>query len=131
MILPSFSHMLLVCCVTLNFIFRIPLSFLMLHHTFILLVELAAGTHAYTTFQTNCTRPETSINFVSSSNARGTLDILWSCLFAALACNWSVLHLNVLRQREDNHSCKLKDPEQTEKHDARWVCLRCSKEDLK
>ena len=57
--------------------------------------------NAYTIFDTNCTHPSTSVSFVSSVNARGTIDILWSSLFTILACTWTVLHLNVPEQRLD------------------------------
>jgi hypothetical protein len=38
------------------------------------------------------------MNFVSSPNTRGTLDILWSCLFTIIACTWTIQHLNVPEQ---------------------------------
>lgn len=67
----------------------------------VVLCNLIALAHAYTTFQTNCTTPSTAVNFVSSNNTRGTIDILWSCLFTIVACTWTVQHLNVPEQRED------------------------------
>ncbi|PMD42976.1 hypothetical protein L207DRAFT_552894 [Hyaloscypha variabilis F] len=67
----------------------------------IVLFSLLAIASAYTTFETTCTHPSTPINYVSSVDARGTMDILWSCLFTILACTWTVLHLNVPEQRED------------------------------
>jgi hypothetical protein len=60
-------------------------------------VTLAQG---YTTFNTKCSTPETSTNFVSSPASRGTLDILWGCAFMIIACTWTVQHLNVPEQRE-------------------------------
>jgi hypothetical protein len=33
--------------------------------------------------------------WVSSSNRRGTIDILWSCIFTVFLCTWSALHLNL------------------------------------
>jgi hypothetical protein len=60
-------------------------------------VTLAQG---YTTFNTKCSTPETSTNFVSSPDSRGTLDILWSCAFMIIACTWTIQHLNVPEQRE-------------------------------
>ncbi|KUJ09106.1 uncharacterized protein LY89DRAFT_711343 [Mollisia scopiformis] len=66
----------------------------------LIILQLSVAT-AYTTFETNCSHPQISVNFVSSVNARGTLDILWSCLFTILACTWTVLHLNVPEQREE------------------------------
>ncbi|KAJ6028684.1 hypothetical protein N7540_004260 [Penicillium herquei] len=44
------------------------------------------------TFNGNCTLPPDRVNFVSSPNLRGTLDILWSCLSVLLICTWSILH---------------------------------------
>jgi hypothetical protein len=67
----------------------------------IVLCSLVALAQAYTTFQPNCTAPSTSVNFVSSSETRGTIDILWSCFFTIIACTWTVQHLNVPEQRED------------------------------
>jgi hypothetical protein len=46
-------------------------------------------------FQPNCTIPSETVNFVSSSNVRGTLDILWSCLLTIILCTWTVQHLNI------------------------------------
>ncbi|CAG8953244.1 hypothetical protein HYFRA_00003447 [Hymenoscyphus fraxineus] len=56
--------------------------------------------YGYTTFITECTKPNATVNYVSSSSTRGTLDILWSCLFTIFACTWTVLHLNVPEQRD-------------------------------
>ena len=63
---------------------------------------LAFGTavQAYTVFETTCKTPTTNVNFVSSPDSRGTLDILWSSLFTIFACTWTVQHLNVPEQRE-------------------------------
>jgi hypothetical protein len=55
---------------------------------------------AYTVFNPTCSTPEKPANFVGSPDSRGTLDILWSCLFTIFACTWSVQHLNVPEQRE-------------------------------
>ncbi|KUJ16938.1 uncharacterized protein LY89DRAFT_707347 [Mollisia scopiformis] len=60
-------------------------------------------TYAYTTFETNCSIPTNSTNFVSSNGTRGTMDILWSCLFTIITCTWIVQHLNVPEQREDRN----------------------------
>lgn len=57
-------------------------------------------TYAYTKFETTCTVPSYSPNFVSSPNVRGTLDILWGCLFTVLACTWTIQHLNIPEQRK-------------------------------
>ncbi|KAH8599526.1 hypothetical protein B0O99DRAFT_328402 [Bisporella sp. PMI_857] len=50
---------------------------------------------AFTHFNPNCTTPNTVVNFVSTPNSRGTLNILWSCLFTIIACTWSIQHLNI------------------------------------
>jgi hypothetical protein len=55
---------------------------------------------AYTVFETTCKTPITNVNFVSSPDSRGTLDILWSSLFTIFACTWTIQHLNVPEQRE-------------------------------
>jgi hypothetical protein len=55
---------------------------------------------AYTVFNPICSTPEKPANFISSPDSRGTLDILWSCLFTIFACTWSVQHLKVPEQRE-------------------------------
>ncbi|KAF8855820.1 hypothetical protein BDZ45DRAFT_692315 [Acephala macrosclerotiorum] len=68
------------------------------------LVLFVALTQGYTTFTTTCKTPEVTVNFVSSPNARGSLDILWSSLFTILACTWNVLYLNVREQRDGRDS---------------------------
>ncbi|MCJ1384098.1 hypothetical protein MMC17_007214 [Xylographa soralifera] len=47
------------------------------------------------TFALNCSIPPDVVNYVSSANARGTLDIVWSCLSVLVLCTWTVQHLNV------------------------------------
>lgn len=59
----------------------------------------ASEAQGYTTFQTTCTTPNTTTSFVSSPDARGTLDILWSCIITFITCTWSALYLNVPEQR--------------------------------
>jgi hypothetical protein len=73
------------------------------------LLQLAAFSHAYTTFDTICSPPSTTVNYVSSANTRGTIDILWSCLFTVIACTWTVQHLNIPEQREGRDSGWLGD----------------------
>ncbi|KAI1370650.1 hypothetical protein F4677DRAFT_457693 [Hypoxylon crocopeplum] len=48
-----------------------------------------------TKFEVQCTLPPSAVTYVSAPNARGTLDIVWSCLGILLICTWSILHLNV------------------------------------
>ena len=49
---------------------------------------------------TTCTFPDENVNYFSSPDARGTLDILWSCLGILLLCTWSIQRLNVPIQTE-------------------------------
>jgi hypothetical protein len=49
-------------------------------------------------FGTNCTLPPHDTTFVQSPNARGTMDIVYSCLAVIVLCTWSILHLNVPMQ---------------------------------
>jgi len=49
-------------------------------------------------FDINCTLPPHATTFVQAPNARGTLDIVYSCLAVIVLCTWSVLHLNVPTQ---------------------------------
>ncbi|KAN0091647.1 hypothetical protein V8E51_017494 [Hyaloscypha variabilis] len=75
---------------------------MMSFHHFILLA-LAAATKASSiesTFKSTCTIPNKTTHFVSSPDTRGTLDILWSCLFTIIACTLTIQHLNVPEQRE-------------------------------
>ncbi|KAH8818108.1 hypothetical protein F5882DRAFT_433567 [Hyaloscypha sp. PMI_1271] len=65
----------------------------------ILLLSLSFTVRAYTEFDTICTTPNVTTNFVSSPDSRGTLDILWSCLFTIIACTWTIQHLNVPEER--------------------------------
>jgi hypothetical protein len=67
----------------------------------VVLLHFAALTQAYKTFETICSTPNTTVDYVSSADTRGTLEIIWSCLFTIFACAWAVQHLNVPEQRED------------------------------
>ena len=49
-------------------------------------------------FSINCTLPPHGTTFVQPPNARGTLDIVYSCLAVIVLCTWSILHLNVPTQ---------------------------------
>jgi hypothetical protein len=62
-------------------------------------ITFTSTVNAYTIFDTSCTLPNQTTNFVRSPDTRGTLDILWSCLFTIIACTWTVQHLNVPEQR--------------------------------
>ncbi|KAL7900576.1 hypothetical protein HDV64DRAFT_290471 [Trichoderma sp. TUCIM 5745] len=63
------------------------------------LFYLFAVVRAYSVFETTCSKPPIGVNYVSSPNFRGTLDILWSSLFTIFACTWTLQHPNVPEQR--------------------------------
>lgn len=60
---------------------------------------LIAVAGAYSVFETTCSQPPSGVNYVSSPDFRGTLDILWSSLFTIFACTWTLQHPNVPEQR--------------------------------
>ncbi|KAM7194161.1 paternally-expressed gene 3 protein [Naviculisporaceae sp. PSN 640] len=61
---------------------------------------LAAVARAYSSFDLLCTRPADTFNFVSSPDARGTLEVLWGSLFTLIACTWTIHHPNLPEQRD-------------------------------
>ena len=61
---------------------------------------LFTHSQAYSEFHTTCTTPPPRTNYVASPDTRGTLDILWSCLFTIIACTWTIQHLNVPEQMD-------------------------------
>ncbi|RAK86414.1 hypothetical protein BO79DRAFT_219755 [Aspergillus costaricaensis CBS 115574] len=61
---------------------------------FLITTLLSTTVQALTTFDTNCTIPSDQVNYVSSPNTRGTLTILWACLFTILSCTWTVQNLD-------------------------------------
>jgi hypothetical protein len=74
----------------------------------LLSISLVTTCHSYSTFETTCSTPPAPVNFVSSPDSRGTLDILWSCLFTIVACTWTIQHLNIPNQRQPkdrDHGC--------------------------
>ncbi|MCJ1263857.1 hypothetical protein MMC22_003727 [Lobaria immixta] len=50
-------------------------------------------------FTPNYTLPPDHTNYVSGSNVRSTLSILWNCLSIIILCTWNILHLNVPARR--------------------------------
>ncbi|KAJ5809556.1 uncharacterized protein N7503_001774 [Penicillium pulvis] len=70
--------------------------------TLAILLCLPILTEAFTSFKTNCTLPSNSaqVNYVSSPDIRGTLNIAWSCVFTIIACTWTVQNPNAPWQRE-------------------------------
>ncbi|KAK6435172.1 hypothetical protein LTR95_008646 [Oleoguttula sp. CCFEE 5521] len=67
-----------------------------------LLLCYAGSARAFTTLTPNCTlpalEPGSAFNVVSPK-LRSTFNILWSSLATIIACTYSVMHLNVPRQR--------------------------------
>ena len=57
-----------------------------------------SATTAYTTFESQCSLPNATVSFVSAPDARGSLDIAWSCWATLIASAYSVVHLNVRRR---------------------------------
>jgi hypothetical protein len=70
------------------------------YRIYFFLFAFGTAVQAYMVFETTCKKPTTNVNFVSSPDSRGTLDILWSSLFTIFACTWTIQHLNVPEQRE-------------------------------
>lgn len=68
------------------------------------LFSYAVVTNAYTKFDTTCAIPAKSTNYVSPPNSRGTLNILWTCLFTIIICTSAIQHLNVPQQRANRDS---------------------------
>lgn len=73
------------------------------HMLFILYSALSiAQVDAHTFAKPNCIIPSSdSHNIVSSPSIRGTVDILWSCLATIISCTYTVLHMNIPEQRDD------------------------------
>jgi len=63
------------------------------------LIALATPVKSLTSFDTNCTLPSHSFNYVQGPNSRGSLQIVWSCLATLFACTYTVLHINIPKQR--------------------------------
>ncbi|KFX97833.1 hypothetical protein V490_02600 [Pseudogymnoascus sp. VKM F-3557] len=78
-------------------------------YTFVLIWVYSQVAQAYTKFEPECTNPKEAVNFVSSPPTRGTLDILWSSLFTIFACTWTILHLNIPEQRDNQDPGRLGD----------------------
>ncbi|KAG9230589.1 hypothetical protein BJ875DRAFT_150600 [Amylocarpus encephaloides] len=69
----------------------------------LLMLFLITPSDAFTTFGPNCSLPIEAVEYVSSSNIRGTIDIWIKCLLTVLACTWTVQHLNIPRQDRYTH----------------------------
>ena len=78
----------------------ISMSTLRQFSSWLLIALWAQPIRAYTIFEPECTEPTESVNFVSTPSSRGTLEILWSSLFAIFACTWTIQHPNVPEQHD-------------------------------
>lgn len=67
---------------------------------FIAVSAYAVHAQALTIFDTNCTLPVRSYDYVQGPNVRGTIQIVWSCLATLVACTYTVLHMNLPEQRD-------------------------------
>jgi len=77
---------------------------------------LSTAAVALDTFQPICTAPNFPVSFVFIPNSRGTLEIIWGCVFAIFACTWTIHHPNLPQQRRkgrrswgENLKCDLRD----------------------
>ncbi|CAM6084336.1 unnamed protein product [Calypogeia fissa] len=70
---------------------------------FLVLLYAIPATAITTVFHTNCTRPAPGsyFNFVSAPNSRGTLQLLWSCVFTLITCTWTVQHVDIPRPEDE------------------------------
>ncbi|KAK4208789.1 hypothetical protein QBC37DRAFT_325081 [Rhypophila decipiens] len=82
----------------------------------LIVLSLATVTTAFTSFQPLCTAPTSAVSYVAIPNSRGTIEIVWACVFAIFACTWTVHHPNLPRQRRkgrrgwgENMKCDLRD----------------------
>lgn len=58
-----------------------------------------------TVFYTNCTLPPAEgARFITAPNARGTVQIIWSCLAILVVCTWSAQRPNVPVQIEPRNN---------------------------
>ena len=50
---------------------------------------------AFAAWQPKCTTPSQHVDYVSSPQVRGTMDIIWTCFAVLSLCTWTVQHLMV------------------------------------
>ena len=65
-----------------------------------ILTGLVGLSRAYSDFNSICSLPTHTVNYVSSSNTRGSLDIVWSCFGTLIACVYWILHFNIPPSKE-------------------------------
>lgn len=61
---------------------------------------LASVVDAFAAWQPNCITPTQHVNYVSSPQVRGTMDIVWTCFAVLSLCTWTVQHLMVPVHKE-------------------------------
>ena len=62
---------------------------------------LAGIVDAFAAWLPNCTAPTQHVNYVSSPQVRGTMDIIWTCFAVLSLCTWTVQHLMVPVHKEN------------------------------
>ena len=60
----------------------------------------ASAVDGFAAWQPNCTLPSQHVNFMSSPQVRGTMDIIWTCFALLLLCTWTIQHLMVPAQKD-------------------------------
>ena len=55
---------------------------------------------AFAAWLPNCSSPTQHVDYVSSPQVRGTMDIIWTCFSLLLLCTWTVQHLMVPVHKE-------------------------------
>ncbi|KAK5170094.1 uncharacterized protein LTR77_004678 [Saxophila tyrrhenica] len=74
--------------------------FIMFFLTFSCVLTFGSLANGYTIFDTDCTLPNSTTNYVLGPSTRGTLDIIWSCFGVFIACIYSILHFKIPRRAE-------------------------------
>ena len=61
---------------------------------------LVSLVHGFAAWQPNCTTPSQHVNYTSSPQVRGTMDIIWTCFAVLSLCTWTIQHLMVPIQKD-------------------------------
>ena len=67
----------------------------------IVAILIARGVDAFAAWQPNCSLPIQNVNYLSSPQVRGTMDIVWTCVALLSLCTWTIQHLMVPPQNEN------------------------------
>ena len=79
-------------------------------HFFCLFIPLFL-THkvdAFAAWQPKCTSPTQHVDYVSSPQVRGTMDIIWTCFAVLSLCTWTVQHLMVPVHKEHKNESAIR-----------------------